>query len=160
MIALIQLVFALMIVSLENGPASHYLADSWVKFDLLIVSSWAFAWFGSRQISFRWALMVGLLLDVASFLPFGVWTLLLLAIVSGEHYLRSSYLNASSLGHSIIGLLYAELIMAIFVYIAGGSIFSLSQIGGLVFDVVLAGIVYYVLAIQFHFLQRWFGGQI
>lgn len=156
---LIRCILGLVIISLELGVLGRYgLTGTTVS--LSIVSAWAFTWFTDRGTALSWAIYLGLLHDLISFLPFGTWTVTFLLVVSLADFLKSRFFEVSSVPLSLLTLAASSLLASLALAVVGRN-FDLWAISGSTIANVLIGLVlYYALAFRFRFWGRWMGRRL
>lgn len=157
---ILQTFLAVIVVSLMAGPIAHFGLIAYGGPDLLVIGCWAFVWFANRSLALRWAVTTGLILDLVSFLPFGYWTLLLVAATMLMSYLAQHFLEASSLVQALLALLIGLITTSLLTSLATQQL-VLTRFAFSIFSSLLLGaLVYYVFAVRFRLLARWLGRRL
>src|SRR6185436_7371377 len=136
------------VIGLALGPMGRLGLNFAFVPNLWVVFLWASAWFKNQNQALRLATVGGLLLDLASFHYFGLWTALSLMIVMIIAALKSRYLDSASLTHSLLALALVSIFP-----LAAGSIITHTFLPdqfllGIFGNIILGGIVYYGLAMR------------
>lgn len=144
---------------LAYGPIGKLLGPTGVSFNLFVLTTWLLAWFTQPRLTYQWALMAGLALDVLAFRYFGFFTVELLLIAFLLFQLRSRLLDVSSGVHSMLALLIAALISGALESLIGG--FELNRfVLGIILNLVIGILLYYLLAIRLRLFARWAGQRL
>jgi|GEM_PF-1247166 len=152
------LAFGLVILTL--GPIGHYWQLSFGGPDLIVIALWALTWFFGLSAGWRFALTAGILIDLAMFSSFGIWTGILALQVLLLNWLRSRVLAISSLTHALLALLSSSLaVIGIAALIYQGFALTNSVVV-IVANLGLGVLVYYVIATQGRLFQRWAGRRL
>ena len=155
-----QVVVAVLTISVMTGPIGHYASLRGVGPDLAILFCWAYTWFGSRDLGWKFAAMVGVVLDLILFMFPGLQTLTLMILVAVADYLKNRFLNVSSVVQSILILALMTLANASVIGLVNGQFdYMVILLTGL-FNVCLGIIIYPLVGIRFRFFQRWAGHRL
>ncbi len=156
---LAQVLLGLLVIVLEYGPIGRQ-GTSGIAPMLSVLGAWGFTWFGNRSQGLRWAVTVGLLMDLISFMPFGIWTVSLVSTSALTELLRTRFFEVSSLMLALLTLVITSIFAGLIVS-AGARSFDLFTLATEVVSNVFVGIIiYYVVALPFRFLQRWTGRRL
>ncbi|MEK7170915.1 MAG: hypothetical protein AAB774_01245 [Patescibacteria group bacterium] len=150
----------ILICSLELGLLGRLSLSSSFVPNLLVVFLWAMTWLKTRQESLPLAIFGGLLLDMAGFSYFGIWTVISVSIVLLTHLLKYRSLDTSSVLHAILALALASLIAPLMIGILVHKFDFQRTVYGVGANVVVGGVVYYLLAMRLKLFSRWAGRRI
>lgn len=159
-VVLFQLILLIIIVPLAYGPIGHYWNLAGGAPDIFLVSLWAFAWLTSRSVSLLWALMLGLAVDLVSFTPFGLWTLVFLALSLLVDFLRARFFKVSSILEALVTLVMANAVMVLVGFAITRTLLLGPILIGLLANVGLGTVLYYLLVMRFRLTERWEGRQL
>lgn len=154
----LQIVLATLLLPLVAGPLSLYLTHGGPN--LIIIVLWAFIWFTNKNNSIRFAVILGLMLDLISFNFFGYWLLQLVLLVILVDFLKSKYFDSASLLHALLGLVLMIIVNAGFTLLVSGQANGLLLITNILSSAILGAIVYYLLAVRLKLFARWVGQRI
>ena len=154
----LQIVLATLLLPLVAGPLSLYLTHGGPN--LIIIVLWAFIWFTNKNSSIRFAVILGLMLDIISFDFFGYWLLQLVLLVFLVDFLKSKYFDSASLFHALLGLMLMIIVNAGFTLLVSGQANGLLLITNILSSAILGAIVYYLLAVRLKLFARWVGQRI
>lgn len=160
MLWLAQFALLIIILPIAYGPLGHYLTLAHGGPDLFVLSVWTFTWLTDRSIALRWAILLGVSMDLLSFLPFGFWTVWLVILTLGIDYLKSRFFEVSSIIEAITALLIASGAMLAIEALISRSFQIEPIIIGLISNGLLGVIIYYVLAMRYRLFARWEGKRL
>ena len=148
------------VIGLMLGPFGHLAQSSGLTPNLLAVFLWADTWFRTGRGTLALAIVGGLLLDLVGWSWFGLWTVGAVAIVLIINALKSRLLDASSILHALLALALVSLITPFELAVVGRN-FALGNLAlGVISNVGLGIVVYYLLATRWRMFQRWTGKRI
>lgn len=151
---------ALIVASLTLGPVSHFTLAGYGAPNLVVITIWAFVWFGNIQIAYRWAIILGLTLDFVSFLPFGFWAAVLVLLTYLTNQLKDRFFELSSLFQSLLVLGLQLVLWEIIIALSARQILTTAAIFSLFYSILFGSLVYYVFAVRYKLLQRWLGRRL
>lgn len=157
---LIQILGALLLVALQNGPIAHGFFGHIGEPNFVIIYVWLWSWFGSTNETLLSTLLTGLLLDITGFLPFGFWLVVLTIGVLPTIYLKRRYLDESSILHAIVALVITQCIVEISTWVIAQQISWQASLLSLAYDLVLGVVIYYGMAVRGRLFQRWSGRRV
>jgi rod shape-determining protein MreD len=160
MIDFFLILAALVVTSLTIGPVSHFTLAGYGAPNLAVIASWALVWFVDAKIAYRWAIILGLMLDFVSFLPFGLWTTSLVLITYAANLLKNRFFEPSSLIQSLVVLSLQLLIWEIMIAVLSRQILTAATAFSFLYSLVFAVLAYYVAAVRFKLLQHWLGRKL
>ncbi|HSX42429.1 MAG TPA: hypothetical protein VLE93_03730 [Candidatus Saccharimonadales bacterium] len=156
----LQLLLLAVCLPLTYGPVGHYWNLRGGAPDLLLLSVWAFSWFGGRSAALFWAVLVGLSADLLGFTPFGLWLVVFAGLTLLIQFLKVRFFAVSSVLHALAALAIANVLMISVEFVLSGGI-QLAPIVVSVFANFLIAIgLYYLLVIRFHLTEHWEGRQL
>lgn len=125
--------------------------------DYALVFLWLFTWIGSKDRALTYAIGLGLVFDLVSFLPFGFWVLTNILIINVIDYLKTNYLTVSSFFQAMAVLVVATALLHTLLSILVGE-FNYLEIGySISANAILGGMSYYLVATKLKMIQRWSG---
>lgn len=157
---ILQLILWALILPLTVGPLGHFLFLHYGGPDLIVVVAWAFTWFTNRTNGVIWALLCGLTLDLTTFLLPGTWTVSFLIVVLLTDLLRGRIFDVSSPLLAVATIAVVSLISQGIISLAAHSFDIEFFAVGIIANVLLATLIYYLLGYRFRFFQKWKGGQL
>lgn len=128
--------------------------------DIALIAVWLFAWLGERETAVVFALIIGLLFDLVSFLPFGYWSLLFVSAVLLTDWLKSRFLTESSFFQALAVLLIVSLLSQVATSLLLGTTNFLQILTSSLLNLLFGGLIYYLLAIRMKMFQRWTGKRL
>jgi rod shape-determining protein MreD len=159
MIILLKAILALLIVSLELGPLGRQ-GLSGVAVSLSVISTWAFTWFTNQKNGLGWGLTLGILHDMAGFLPFGTWTATLAFVALSTNLLKSRFFEVSSVPLSLLTLGAVSLLASSILSAINRSFEPRAILISMIANVLIGFVLYYALAVRFRFWGRWMGRRL
>lgn len=156
---IIQLLLLAVLLPLVYGPIGH--ANLVIGGpNLLIITLWLLAWLTDRRTALGWAIMAGIAADLLSLHRFGLFSFEFVTAVLLADYLKSRFFQISSLFEALLTLL----IITIYSLLLDAAIARQLSLGhilvGIIANVVIGAIAYYVVAIRFRLFQRWAGQRL
>lgn len=147
-------------VILMLGPLGRIGLIHGFSVDLITIYLWALTWFYSGRLALRVAIFCGILIDMVSFLPFGIWTIGLAGQVLLIDWLKKRFFETSSLVQSILSLAASTAWLALIMSVAARGI-ELTPIGlGILANVAFGLVLYYVFAVRLRLFSRWAGRRL
>lgn len=160
MIYAFLVIIAITVASLTLGPISHIAITGSGAPNLVIITIWGFVWLTNIEIAYRWAIILGLIFDFVSFLPFGFWTALFTIITYITNQLKNRFFELSSVSQAIFVLIIQLVIWEVVTSAVAGQMSIGKSIFSLFYSTVLGLLVYYIFAVRYKLLQRWLGRRI
>lgn len=154
-----QLLLLAIIVPISFGPLARVGLNHAVP-DFFLIVVWLFAWLTDRATALRWAVLSGLIVDALNFHLFGLWLVTYCVIVFVIDYLKNRYFDVLSLVQALVCLVGANVIVLVVDYISGGNFIWRSALFSVIYNVVIAMFLYYLLATRFNLFARWRGKNI
>lgn len=155
-----QLLLAMLIVSLSFGPFSHYIGIEHGAPNLVALTIWAFSWFADRGVSFRFAVIIGVIFDLISFLPFGVWTAVFVGLTALSVNLKERFFEVVSMVQAILLLAIVGAVLELIQAVLSSQFYGSLILVNIAYTLILGCTVYYVIVVRFRLLQRWLGRRI
>ncbi|MEX1051897.1 MAG: hypothetical protein WEC83_00725 [Patescibacteria group bacterium] len=128
--------------------------------DFIIIALWLYCWLTNLEMALLFALAAGVLLDFVSFLPFGIWTGVFVALALVVSWLRERYLTVSSFWQALAALAAATLLYHLAIGIVIQAFYPSQVLVSLLLNVTVGALIYYLLVTRFRMLQRWHGQQL
>lgn len=157
---MINLFILLIVIGLTLGPIGQVALTHPITPNLLVVFLWAIAWFRTRESALQAAITGGVLLDLAGFSYFGLWTISTVAIVLIIIALKSRYLDSASLTHALVVLAIVSFIPLVIFSAVTKSLDITEILFAILGNVILGGVVYYLIAMRLKLFSRWAGRRI
>lgn len=154
------LLLAIIIVSLIFGPIGHYLSFQHGSPSLIALTIWGISWFGSKEVAYRWAVILGVIIDLLSFGTFGLWTGSLLIISLISTILKERFFEVISMFQSLLLLFIVTILIEIAQAIMTTQIYLELAIINIAYTLLVGIVVYYVVVIRYRLVQRWLGRSI
>lgn len=155
-----QFLLALLIIPVQFGPLAriglHHLAAP----DLLLLSIWLFAWLGERNISVRWAIILGIIVSLINFQRFGIWLIVYLVMVVGIDYIKRRFFEVSSIIEAIASLILINIFSLLVMSVLSGEYSYVNWLINIIVNAICGSILYFVIAKRFRLFQRWQGGRL
>ncbi|MEX0594626.1 MAG: hypothetical protein WD157_00815 [Patescibacteria group bacterium] len=160
MTRVIQALLALIISVFAFGFLGQWGSAGGGTVDIALIAIWLFTWLGVKDTAIVFAIMVGLLFDSQSFLPFGYWTIMFLLVVLLIDWLKNSYLTVSSFYQAVVVLMVVSFLMSLITSLLLGTTNLLEILTSVLLNLVVGGLIYYLLAFRLKMFQRWTGKRL
>ena len=156
----IQILLLLVLIPLQFGPLARIGISHLMAPDLILITTWLFAWLGERDISIRWAILIGLSLDSINFQRFGFWLIFYLAVVFGLNMIKRRFFEVSSIIEAVIGLVAANILSLLVASVLSGEYAYLNWLINITVNATVGALLYFIIAKRFRLFQRWQGGRL
>lgn len=157
---LFLLLLAIVVISLVIGPIGHYLSFQHGAPNLIALAIWGFTWFTSKGVVYRWAVIIGVMIDLLSFSTFGLWTGSLLLTSSIAIFLKERFFEVISMFQSLLLLLIVTALVEITQAVMTSQIYFELAVINIAYTLLVGLVVYYVVVIRYRLVQRWLGRSI
>ena len=152
-------VLSYLVVVLMGGTLRFAMGD-WTP-NLIIITVWLFTWLSKPARAYRWAVILGLMLDLISFRFFGFWIVYLVVITALVIFLKSRFLEISSSIQAVVTLLVMSILYRAGVLILDQTIISFkTELISLTATIILGVVLYYALAVRWRLFAQWTGRRI
>lgn len=156
----VQLLLLIVLLPLAYGPIGHYFNLARGGPDLALISVWLWSWLTDRPTSLRWALLLGVAMDLVSFLPFGLWTSIWVGLTLLLHWLKLRFFEVSSTLEALLSLLIANGVVVVIEVVISRSWPIWPMVIGVFTNTVIGLILYYLLAVRYRLFARWEGKRL
>lgn len=156
----LQIVLLFILIPLAYGPLGHYWSLNGAAPDLFLISVWGYAWLTDRQTALVWAVLLGLSMDLISFQIFGLWLAVWVGLTLLIEFLKARYFEVSSVLHALSALLIANLLTLAVEYLLSRTFILSTVLIGIVGNVLIGLIVYYLLVMRWRLTEHWEGRRL
>lgn len=154
----LQLLALTLVIPLELGPLGR--STHWGTPDLLLVGVWAFSWLNSYRAGITWGIVGGLVRDILSFLPFGVWLVSLLCLCTITNWVKGRFFTDVSGGQAIGVLAVLSLSERLLIGLIAQNLDLTLIATGIVADCLVGIVVFYFVGSRFNIFQQWLGQRL